>query len=239
MTVVRVLIEFTGVRSELTFKAALPERPEGAFLEVDPLSLVTETGCDVPGLVGGIAREISAIGVDDVYLVALCRGAALLTPLANALRKRDQRVAGVVAVDPVTIPEDGMRIALEELAAGLNVVDPEVSAGTTPAQARALITRWTSDFYASIGFEDDGELSGELAARYLAWIEFHRWAASGAQESLREVPVHVVAAAAQPANHLGRFLGPETAFELIGVPGPGPAVGTAQGAAALRRLIQA
>lgn len=214
-----VLIEFAGLGANQTFARAVPQRPAGRVIVLDPLSLWT-VGEAVPlgELADRLAQVVRFRGVDRVVLAAACTGVSLLAPLAAALTGCGVEVALAAAVAPQAATAEFVTQTMARLAAKLGGAGEELARECREiatdrderragGQADQLFTRCLDGYVAEEGLEQDEEtiLRAEVLPRYVAWVSF-LLSARHPVHSPALASVHVLAG--QPVESAPDLFGP-------------------------------
>ncbi len=176
-----VLLEFSGLKAGQRFDAAFPADEYPAIPRWDPLTYF-ESG--LPGIdakIGSLADAIAGSGARRVRLAASCSGVALLGPLAAGLSALGLRVVELVAVDPYLVRPRDVRSALQRIAAGLGITDAVPEAPPDERSVRAMISAWINEFAGEADMDpvEQALFQEGLFSRYLGWVDYLLWAASG------------------------------------------------------------
>ncbi|MGW7244221.1 hypothetical protein [Streptomyces sp. NPDC054804] len=174
-----LLVEFTGLASEMSFAAAFPSDSDASVTRIDPLAGVVGDGpVDISARARAVAREHTAGGPYRV-LIANCNGAPFAVHLAAALAAHGAAPRTVVLVDPLVTTSDDLHGVVADLLAGLGAPAAVPAELPGPEESEKLfhaIIRFLRDTVAEqlgriLEEDEDPELVAEsLVGRYAAWI---------------------------------------------------------------------
>jgi hypothetical protein len=179
--VLLVLLEFTGLGSDYSFARALPDRPRGRTLTVDPLSIELDYDTSLPHRAALIADQVLVTGANQVVLAASCSGALLLAPLADALVQSHVDVATVAAVDAGPITREILARTIKRIGDGLGCtaaddggVWGEHQGALTLEAAEWLVQGWMEEYIAREQFSTKIQniYRKDILGRYMKWINF-------------------------------------------------------------------
>ncbi|SEG94250.1 hypothetical protein SAMN05216223_12995 [Actinacidiphila yanglinensis] len=174
-----LVVEFTGLASEMSFEAAFPSGSGTPVIRVDPLVGVAGDG---PVDVAAHARAVAhghAGGGPYRAVVANCNGAPFAVHLAAALAAEGVPPGAVVLVDPLAVTGEDLSGTVADLLAGLGAAT-EVPTGLFGAgEPGRLFAAATVFLRAAVAErlgdvleedEDPGLVADSLVGRYATWI---------------------------------------------------------------------
>lgn len=199
-----VVLEFTGLASEMSFEAAFPRESGAAVVRIDPLAGVSGSGpVDLARHARAVAGELLVSGGCRA-LVANCNGSPFAVHLAAALAGEGSAPRAAILVDPIATTYSDLREVLATLLAGLG-------GGTDPAGGGSLALPWPEDpvkLHATLMrglheaaqahlksvLEEDEDLdlvAESLVGRYASWIALLIGNTSAPRPML-DIPLHVL-----------------------------------------------
>ncbi|MFD4257558.1 hypothetical protein ACFWR9_07985 [Streptomyces sp. NPDC058534] len=174
-----LLIEFTGLASEMSFETAFPSDSTAPVLRGDPRAGVTGDGpVDIAARAVAVAREHAGGGPYGA-LIANCNGALFAVHVAADLAEHGAAPRTLVLVDPLVTTGDDLRDALADLLTGLGAspaVPDELLGLKEPVELFHTVMRFLSNTVAEhlgriLEEDEDPELVAEsLVGRYAAWV---------------------------------------------------------------------
>jgi hypothetical protein len=179
-----VLLEFTGLGTEGTFRRAVPDRRTCPPQAIDPL-IVSGHRDDVEGRAATIAQAVLATSATDIVLAGSCSGSVLLAPVADLIIGAGRNVVATVAVDPGPVTDSSLDRTLADLATTLGCPPARPDGGWTFDSADRRLQGWIERY---IGDNDlDTEMQeivrSDLYERYRSWLGYlfaaHRRQRSG------------------------------------------------------------
>lgn len=195
-----LVVEFTGLASEMSFEAAFPSGSGGMAARVDPLAVVAGDGpVDVAALARAVAREHAGSGSYRA-LIANCNGAPFAVHLAAALAALGSAPGTVVLVDPLAATGEDLSGTVADLLTGLGAASV-VPAGLPGPQDPGKLFQAIMEFLRAavaghleriLEEDEDRELVAEsLVERYAAWIALLTGNLAAGRVAL-DVPVQVL-----------------------------------------------
>lgn len=195
-----LVVEFTGLASEMSFEAAFPSGAGALATRIDPLAGVAGDGpVDIAAHARAVARE-HAGGGPYRALVANCNGAPFAVHLAAALAAQGSSPGTLVLVDPLAATGEDLTATVTDLLAGLgaaSAVPPELPGPQQPGKLFHAVMEFLRDAVAEqlgriLEEDEDPELVAEsLVGRYAAWIALLTGNLAAGQPALG-IPVQVL-----------------------------------------------
>jgi hypothetical protein len=179
-----VLLEFTGVAPDRTLRQAIPDRPKGRTLVIDPINSVPNMSYrPLSETASKIAAQIASRDVNRVAIAGACVAANLLGPVTAHLAAVGCQLPVVTAISPQIITQDEFQKAVVKVFMNLGCAADQLPDGITEAarnsrpedvlaSVSALMEGWLRHYMDDAGFGnlEENELCQELLQRYGKWL---------------------------------------------------------------------